>query len=169
MFALADQSIRQRLDDLLAYDEIVYQPEKVTELHAARIAAKRLRYTLEIFEPIYPTGLKQWLKPVKEMQEFLGLIHDCDVWTAFLPCFIQDERELTQAYFGHLRGFSKILPGIEVFSLNRSADRQRQYDQFLLTWKNAKRKRTWEKLREFVISSLPVSPTIQGNRRRFFQ
>jgi CHAD domain-containing protein len=165
MFALADQSIRQRLDELLAYEEIVYLPEKVTELHAARIAAKRLRYTLEIFDPIYPESLKQWLKPVKEIQESLGLIHDCDVWIAFLPCFIDEERELTRSYFGHLRGFSKILPGIEVFTLNRGADRQRHYLQFLQTWKTAKRKRTWDKLREYVISNVPSAPDNQETQQ----
>lgn len=163
IYSMADQSIRQRLDELLSYEEYISQPERVTELHAMRIAAKRLRYTLEIFDPIYPQGLKQWLKPIKEIQELLGLIHDCDVWTSFLPVFIAEEKELTQAYFGHLRGFGKLLPGIEVFSLNREADRQRYYNQFLVTWKTSKRKTTWEKLRENVINGAPVEMITHGD------
>lgn len=160
LFVLADQSIRQRLDDLISYEEYIDQPEKIAELHAMRIAAKRLRYTLEIFDPIYPDGLKQWLKPLREMQELLGLIHDCDVWAAFLPDFENEERKLTQAYFGHMRGISKILPGIEVFGQNRASDRIRHYNQFLVTWKTSKKKHAWNKLREFVINSLPVEQPI---------
>lgn len=47
------QSIVTRLDNLLSYDAIVAQPEKVTELHEMRICAKWLRYNHgEFFYPI---------------------------------------------------------------------------------------------------------------------
>lgn len=167
LYVLADKSIRRRLEDLLAYEPFVTQPEKKEELHAMRIAAKRLRYTLEIFEPIYPGGLKLWLKPLKEIQDVMGLIHDCDVWAQYLPVFVEDERNLTEAYFGHLRGFRRILPGIEVFSQNRASERNRLYAEYVETWNNICKKHSWEKLRELTIGSIPVLPRAdsgtQGN------
>jgi CHAD domain-containing protein len=163
LYALADESIRQRLDEFLAYEEYIIQPEKISELHAMRIAAKHLRYTIEIFDPLYPDGLKQWLKPLKDIQEVLGLIHDCDVWAGFLPGFIEDERRLTMAYFGHLRGFRRILPGLEVFAQNRASDRGRHYRDFLTLWRSSKKKRLWDKLRELTIASVAVRAVAADN------
>jgi CHAD domain-containing protein len=156
LFALADESIRRKIDAFIAYDPYVEQPEKMAELHAMRIAGKQLRYTIEIFDPIYPDGLKQWLKPLKEIQDYLGQIHDCDVWAAFLPGFIEDERQLTRDFFGHLRGFRRILPGLEVFRLNRAGERERLYREFVDAWLTLKEKYLWDKLRELTISSVPI-------------
>jgi CHAD domain-containing protein len=157
LFSLADEAIGQRLTTLLAYEPYVDQPDRLLELHAMRIAAKKLRYTLEIFAPIYPGGFKQWLKPLREVQDLLGLMHDCDVWAGFLPGFIEDERKLTLAYFGNLHGFRRVLPGLEVFRLNRAADRMRHYQQFTAVWRNAERKHIWDKLTNLLQSSIPAS------------
>ncbi len=155
LYVLASQSIQKRLEEFLSYEEYIQYPEKIAELHAMRIAAKRLRYTLEIFDPIYPDGLKQWLKPLKEIQELLGLIHDCDVWDQYLTSFVEEEKELTRQYFGHLRGFSKILPGIRVFQQNRASDRTRQYVEFLSLWHTGKKKRIWQKLPRYLTKYMP--------------
>jgi CHAD domain-containing protein len=158
LFILANEAIRERLDVLLSYEEFADQPDKLLELHAMRIAAKKLRYTLEIFAPIYPGGFKQWLKPLREVQDLLGLMHDCDVWAGFLPDFVDDERKLTLAYFGNQHGFSRILPGIEVFQLNRAADRKRHYLEFYEIWGTTRKKRLWEKLPGLLESYLPAIP-----------
>ena len=45
-----------------------------------RIAAKRLRYTQEIFAPCFPDKEYKWLSDqVKSVQEQIGEIHDADV------------------------------------------------------------------------------------------
>jgi CHAD domain-containing protein len=69
---------------MLSYEPILSCPDKVLELHEMRIAAKRLRYTMEIFAPIYadPASAGAFdtaLKAVKQLQEWLGQIHDADV------------------------------------------------------------------------------------------
>ena len=79
-----------RLEEMLAYEASVYHPEQVEELHAMRIAAKRLRYTLEVFAPLYDDGLKQPLQTVRQVQDVLGDIHDCDVWVLVLPQFMEE-------------------------------------------------------------------------------
>jgi hypothetical protein len=43
-----------------------------------RIAAKRLRYLLELSEPLFGQPVKKAAKVVKGLQDLLGEIHDCD-------------------------------------------------------------------------------------------
>jgi CHAD domain-containing protein len=87
LYRHANDSLQPRLAEFLGYDSIVRLPERVTELHAMRIAAKRLRYTMETFAPLYANGLKSWLNSIRDTQETLGSIHDCDVWGTFLPAW----------------------------------------------------------------------------------
>jgi len=44
----AARIVRTRLDELYSFDPAIRDPRNVTELHDMRIAAKRLRYVLEI-------------------------------------------------------------------------------------------------------------------------
>jgi hypothetical protein len=44
-----------------------------------RIAAKRLRYILEIAHPCFGEYAKAAVRATKELQDLLGEIHDCDV------------------------------------------------------------------------------------------
>jgi len=47
------------------------------ELHAIRLASKRLRYTLELFRPCYGPGLKLRLANLQRLQQVLGDVNDC--------------------------------------------------------------------------------------------
>lgn len=57
-------------------------------MHQFRLRAKRLRYTLEIFEPVYRAGgsedLKRALGQMKDLQDRLGAINDCVTARALL-------------------------------------------------------------------------------------
>jgi len=55
------------------------------ELHKLRLKAKRFRYTLELFKPCHGPGLKQRLKKLKEIQDFLGAINDCETTAKMIP------------------------------------------------------------------------------------
>jgi CHAD domain-containing protein len=54
-------------------------PRNVEDLHDMRIAAKRLRYVLELNEPVLGAPAEQAAKRAKKLQDLLGEIHDCDV------------------------------------------------------------------------------------------
>ena len=54
-------------------------PEEVVALHDMRIAAKRLRYILEVTGPVLRPLREDGDEDVKELQDLLGEIHDCDV------------------------------------------------------------------------------------------
>src|SRR6202040_3372076 len=46
-------------------------------MHRFRLEAKRLRYTLELFDPVYGRKAKQIVESLKGLQEKLGAINDC--------------------------------------------------------------------------------------------
>ena len=54
-------------------------PRRVRTLHDLRIAAKRLRYILEIGEALFGPYTATAIKRVKALQDLVGEIHDCDV------------------------------------------------------------------------------------------
>lgn len=49
----------------------------VGEIHRFRIASKNLRYTLDLFAPLYGTSLPGLLEQLKDIQTLLGDINDC--------------------------------------------------------------------------------------------
>ncbi len=80
----AARAVQTRLEELLSHEECLSDPKRVLEHHEMRIAAKRLRYTLEIFkeafeEHAFAPAHAVLLQHVRDLQEFLGDIHDADV------------------------------------------------------------------------------------------
>jgi CHAD domain-containing protein len=67
-----------RLDELHSFERAVHDPGAVDELHDMRIAAKRLRYVLELSEPVLGPPAKKGAKHARQLQDVLGEIHDCD-------------------------------------------------------------------------------------------
>lgn len=80
----ARQIARIRLEEVYAWNEAVDSPYAVRELHNLRIAAKRLRYTLEIFADFLPDNCKPLVQELEQVQEELGQLHDSDVLIALL-------------------------------------------------------------------------------------
>jgi CHAD domain-containing protein len=132
-----------RMDEFLGYEEYIDRPECVAELHAMRITAKRLRYTLEVFAPIYPGEMKSALQAVRKVQESLGDIHDCDVWTTFIPEFLDQEQTLMVQFYGHSRGYRRLVPGLQCFLEDRQAKREKEYRSFLGYWAKIKDQGVW--------------------------
>lgn len=71
--------IRTRLAEMLSFAPWVDDPANVEEIHNLRIAAKRLRYSLELFRFALPGGAGGLINEVKEIQEHVGDLHDADV------------------------------------------------------------------------------------------
>jgi CHAD domain len=76
--------VRIRLEDMYDWGKYVDDPYRVHELHNLRIAAKRLRYSLEIFGEVLPATCLTATKEVEQIQEELGTLHDSDVMIALL-------------------------------------------------------------------------------------
>ncbi len=75
----AARIVRTRLDELRSLAPAALEPSAASAQHDMRIAAKRLRYVLEIAGPCFGPEAKLARDAAKELQGVLGDIHDCDV------------------------------------------------------------------------------------------
>jgi CHAD domain-containing protein len=75
----AARIVRIRLDELCSLAPAALEPSASTAQHDLRIAAKRLRYVLEIAGPCFGSEAKSARDAAKRLQGVLGEIHDCDV------------------------------------------------------------------------------------------
>jgi len=139
-----------QLDNLLAFDAIAGNVDEVEAHHAMRIAAKKLRYSLEAFAPLYENELKEPLSVLRNIQDALGEIHDCDVWAAFLPQFINDESQRTQQYFGSLKTMKRLIPGLLFFEQNRHQSRLDNFQSFSSQWQTLKDNGHWQVVRDLL-------------------
>jgi hypothetical protein len=89
----ARRIVRARLAELYVWSQYIHDERRVREQHQLRIAAKRLRYTLELFRDYLPEQADERIKALKGLQDALGLLHDCDVLIAILrsAVFAPDE------------------------------------------------------------------------------
>ena len=85
-----------RLQELLDLAESSRDEDNVEALHDLRIAAKRLRYTMEIFAPALGAEAVELLQTVEALQERLGAIHDLDVRHVLLLKSLARERAREQ-------------------------------------------------------------------------
>jgi CHAD domain-containing protein len=79
--AFADDArkiVAVRVDELYALAPKALDVERPRKLHDLRIAAKRLRYVLEIARPALGPGATDGVRTAKALQQLLGDIHDCD-------------------------------------------------------------------------------------------
>jgi CHAD domain-containing protein len=72
--------IAARLQDMIDLGPCVYEPFNKKALHKLRLAAKRLRYAIDLFGDCWNGELGQYADEVAEMQSALGDVHDCDIW-----------------------------------------------------------------------------------------
>jgi hypothetical protein len=86
--------IRVRLDELCGFMPKASDPRRVEALHDMRIAAKRLRYLLELGGHCFGAYAPRAAKIAKDLQDLLGEIHDCDV---LLPRVAHEVAELRMA------------------------------------------------------------------------
>ena len=77
--ANAGRIVATRLGELGGFAERALDPAAATAQHDMRIAAKRLRYVLEITESCFGEEAVVARRAIKELQSVLGDIHDCDV------------------------------------------------------------------------------------------
>jgi hypothetical protein len=68
-----------RIAEFYSYAPIVANENATEQLHDLRIAAKRLRYTLELFRIVFGEVGERQIERVKAIQEELGNLHDADV------------------------------------------------------------------------------------------
>lgn len=77
--------------DLYDLGASLYHPFSIEELHEMRIAAKRLRYAIELFAACWGEKIAPFAEEVAKMQSFLGEVHDCDLWIENMSRRLQND------------------------------------------------------------------------------
>ena len=104
----AAQIVRTRLEELRSLAEAALDPDAARAQHDVRIAAKRLRYVLEIVEPCFGEEARTARRAARDLQGALGELHDCDVMlprAAGIPsleALLRSRRELLFRRFADL-------------------------------------------------------------------
>ena len=96
----AQRILRQLMEPILAFRPR-YDFRKATDdqIHALRIGAKKLRYAMELFDPIWRGGLKNPIAEARALQDAAGDFHDsCDL----CRCLKTDIRRLNKGETVHL-------------------------------------------------------------------
>ncbi len=119
----AERIVRTRLEELRSLAPAALEPSAARAQHDMRIAAKRLRYVLEIAGPCFGPEAKAARDAAKQLQGVLGEIHDCDVMLAraegieSLCTLLHTRRELLFRQFKDL--WRSVSPTLHTFSLLR--------------------------------------------------
>jgi hypothetical protein len=152
----ARRIIETRLEEMLSFRQWVADPNNVEEIHNMRIAAKRLRYSLELFRFALPSGAGGLIDEIKEIQEHIGNMRDADVMiervleivntdaqnrtARLLEIAVAVDRGTVRQRHQRLKSAmnSRTTPRDEIayFTLiaQRADDRDRAYDQFIAAW-----------------------------------
>jgi CHAD domain-containing protein len=145
-YAQARQEILERLNQLLLLQDCLSRPDDQQSHHAMRIAAKRLRYTMEIVRPIYSGRLDATLEAIKQVQTLLGEVHDCDVWQEQIDRFAKDERKCIKSNYGHAAPFTRLNAGIEHLRQDRIRHRQECFQNLVRLWGELDVQEVWDNM-----------------------
>jgi len=157
VFERAAAHIQDRKQALLAQESTLADPQDAAGHHQLRIAAKRLRYTMEICDPAYDKQLVPAIKAVKKVQTLLGDIHDCDVWVERVEAFMEQERLRTIEYFGHHGPFNRLKPGLQMLIDEQRRYRDATFGALAEHWEKLGEERLWDNLDAMLQSHVELS------------
>jgi len=157
-----------RIDELFGFIPAALDPANVEELHDMRIAAKRLRYVLELTGFVFGKPADTARRRARDLQDILGEIHDCDV---MLPRVRDHLKRLQQRDAAAVRGKAGHAPdldprlaaraphrtayrGLDVLAVYLEARRAVLEDRFADFWKRQEKTGTWMRLQRAVDAHL---------------
>ncbi len=111
-----------RVEELRSFAPKALDAREIETLHDMRIAAKRLRYVLEMTAPAFGPPADDGVKVAKGLQELLGEIHDCDV---MLPRVRGHVDRLRAADAEHLRSSAEGKPDLSPRAARTTPNRVR--------------------------------------------
>jgi hypothetical protein len=161
---VAAERISTGILDLFVYEPWIRNPDAVAEHHAMRIEAKRLRYTMEVYAPVYRLEFKKPLARIKKIQTILGDMHDCDVWIDQITLAIVKER--TRGHSAkdlHNTGADTIL-ALKRLLTDRERKRAQLYRGFVRFWESLVRTRFWDALRTSLLCDIKVGFSLRKPR-----
>lgn len=169
----AERIVRLRLDELCGFIPAALDVTEVEALHDMRIAAKRLRYVLEVtaascFGPYARTAAMR----TRDLQDLIGEIHDCDVALPRVRRVADERREADAAALLRRVDPDAVdlapelavdLPhadehrGLVTLQTYLRARRALLYGRFLVLWQELEREGYRPRL-EYALAERPVAP-----------
>jgi hypothetical protein len=160
----AARIVAVRLQELVGFVPKALDRDAVKAQHDMRIAAKRLRYVLEVTGFCFGRPADTARRRARDLQDILGEIHDCDV---MLPRVLQHLSELQGADAEAVRRKAGDTPdldprlaaqapnrtayrGLDVLAVYLRARRQVLYDRFVSFWRHQEETGTWVRLEKSV-------------------
>lgn len=135
------KTLAVRLDELDGFADGAHDPAAVTALHDLRIAVKRVRYVLEVAEPVLP-GAARSVKAAKQAQDLLGDIHDCDELLPVVSGHVARLRseDAQAAAAGRPLPNRRRYRGLEAVRAHTTARRDALHAEFVARWPKLRRR-----------------------------
>jgi hypothetical protein len=159
----AARIVQVRLDEMMAFAPRALAG-KTKPQHDMRIAAKRLRYVLEVTGFAFGRPADTARRRARDLQDILGEIHDCDV---MLPRVREHAKRLQQRDASAVRAKAGRAPdldprlaaraphrtayrGLDVLAVYLEARRELLEDRFVDFWRRQEQTGTWVRLQRAV-------------------
>ena len=129
-----------RMDELDSFADAAQDPADEDALHDMRIAAKRVRYVLEVSDPVLADA-KAGVRAAKKVQDLLGEIHDCDELLPVIDAHVERLRDedVAAAVSGDTLPNRRKYRGLEALRAHTLARRARLHEQFVSRWPKLRR------------------------------
>jgi CHAD domain len=164
----AARIIRTRLDELRSFVPEALDPAEVEAQHDMRIAAKRLRYVLEVTGFCFGKPAVAARRRARDLQGLLGEIHDCDVMLPRVQAQIEalraDDARAVLLRAGEAEDLDPRLAaraphrtayrGLELLAVHLRARRALLFERFREFWQAETSKGTWARLESAVAAHL---------------
>lgn len=160
----AARIIRTRLAELRSHVPEALDPDAIEAQHDMRIAAKRVRYVLEVTGFCFGKQSQSARRSARELSDLLGEIHDCDVMLPRVQGEIERLRaEDARAALLQAAEATDLAPelvadvpnldayrGLELLAVHLQARRALLFERFSRFWVTEDAKGTWSKLERAV-------------------
>lgn len=140
----AARIVRVRLEELRSFIPAALDPGASEAQHDMRIAAKRLRYVLELTGLCFGERGAAARRGARDLQDVLGDLHDCDV---MLP-------------------MAEGQSNLEILVVHLAARRRLRFDGFLELWEKQRRSGVWDELEAAAREPAPGGATLTMERSR---
>ncbi|MGQ9770623.1 MAG: CHAD domain-containing protein [Thermogutta sp.] len=152
--AAQQQPLARHLEKFLRMSESVEDPTDIAGHHAMRIAAKKLRYSLEALAPALGVTHEVAIEALCNIQSLLGEIHDYDVWIDRIDEVLQS---LPQNKFDGPSWLnpSRFSPGLIYLRDKYRHLREVRFRQLVDLWHDEKVQGIWKTMRESGLTPIP--------------
>jgi hypothetical protein len=159
----AARIVKVRLDEMVGFAPRALDG-KTKAQHDMRIAAKRLRYVLEVTGFSFGRPADTARRRARDLQDILGEIHDCDVMLPRVRGHLKDLQRSDAAAVRERAGQAPDLDprlaararhrtayrGLDVLAVYLEARRELLIDRFIAFWKRQEEIGTWKRLERAV-------------------